>query len=117
MKTTAFLVSGSDISNVKNSIKDPLKKHMTEAQMMYRLLVKINEEKTGKNVSKDTQGEFIFSDHVIQERKAMSTIDNFYNCFLMIWKSKLKNLKDIIVVTSDYHMKRAKLCFDTMFLK
>lgn len=35
----------------------------------------------------------------------------------MIWKSKLKDLKDIIVVTSDFHMNRAKLCFETMFSK
>lgn len=35
----------------------------------------------------------------------------------MIDRSNLNNLQEIIIVTSDFHMKRAKLCFDTLFFK
>lgn len=35
----------------------------------------------------------------------------------MISRSKLPNLEEIVVITSDFHIKRAKLCFDTLFFK
>ena len=35
----------------------------------------------------------------------------------MISRSNLSNLEEILVITSDFHIKRAKICFDTIFFK
>lgn len=65
------------------------------------------------------QSEYEYNDiqqHIIKEDKSKSTIQNFYYSFKIINKLEAdETLKDIFVVTSDFHMKRAKHNFEQLF--
>ncbi len=47
--------------------------------------------------------------HIIQDQISLNTIDNAANCAKIM---KAKNLETALIVTSAFHMKRAKLLFE-----
>jgi uncharacterized SAM-binding protein YcdF (DUF218 family) len=50
--------------------------------------------------------------------KANTTIENFYYAFKILDRSNIRdNIKKIFVVTSDFHMKRSRFVFQTLFFK
>ncbi len=124
--TTYFIVSGSDVSNFRyqqeNHGKLPEPRHISEAQMMYNLMIdlhKTNNHSSDENKDEDNNNNDDtddFGKHIILEDQAMTTTQNFFHAFQMIDASKLRNkIEQIYIVTSDFHMKRSKYNFDAMF--
>lgn len=119
INNTYFIVSGSDVSNTEymrtyGTLPSP--KHVSEAEMMKQLLIGIHTQHSQD--AADDGDDMKFEEHIILEEKAMTTIQNFYFCFLMIVESKVRDrIKQIFVVTSDFHIERARYNFDAMFFE
>lgn len=77
---------------------------------MHKLLNELYDRHEQKEVKKIDK----FTDHVIIEDKANTTIENFYYAFKILHNSNvLHKIKNIYVLTSDFHMNRTKFVFRT----
>lgn len=84
---------------------------------MSKLLHQLYHQDT-KQQEANKDKDFDFGKRVLVEDQANTTIENFYFAFRIIDKSKAsKEIKNIFIVTSDFHLARAKFCFDTLFFR